>query len=74
MKKLRWKKNKNGRYAPKSHSLSRGDGWLAMVQECRGGWFWYGCGINTASQPAKSLFDAKKEALDYVKKHQAARK
>lgn len=66
---LRWRKE-SIRYGPKTHKLSRGGELLAVVQECKGGWFWYGGGRNTARNPT-DLETAKSEALAHIKSIEA---
>jgi len=66
---LRWRKE-SIRYGPNTHKLSRGGEWLAVVQECKGGWFWYGGGRNTAGNPT-DLETAKSEAMAHIKSIEA---
>jgi hypothetical protein len=68
---LRWRKDREtGRaHGPESHSFTDGNGdWLVKVQSKNGGWFWYGCGRNTASeQPIPTLDEAKRAAATHAR-------
>jgi hypothetical protein len=67
-KPLRWRRCKK-EFGPETHELRRGQGpWLVVVQAfSEGGYFWYGCNKNTASEPPLSLEDAKAAAKAHVK-------
>ena len=55
-----------------THHLRRGDRLIAMVKKCATGWYWFGCGKNTQTKPAKSLDDAKRDAFSHAKTIQDA--
>lgn len=68
MTRLRWRRSAGRWSQPTIHTLSRGDGpWLAIVQETKGGgWFWYGGGRNTCGDPT-DLATAKREAAAHIR-------
>lgn len=63
---MRWRKRVMGRFArERAHELAQGENVIAVVQSIdggRGGWFWYGLGLNTANAPA-SLAECKAGAM-----------
>lgn len=66
---LRWKRDRPV-WGPETHTLSRGGDWLAIVQECGDGWFWYGGGKNTSKSPT-DLETAKAEAKKHIQQLEA---
>lgn len=63
---LSWRKGSTSR--PRTHTLWRGTERLATAQQTDGGYFWYGCGVNTAlTRLPMPLEQAKREALDHVR-------
>jgi hypothetical protein len=63
-----WRKSVGRWSAPTTYSLyKKGNSqWLAVVQEMKDGWFWYGGGRNTCAEPT-NLETAKKEAMAHIK-------
>lgn len=82
-KSLRWRQKPRPKglsaigYGYRGYELRLGDECLATVGNLdrwgTGKFYWYGCGVNTASQPVDTEDEAKAQALEYVKKHLATK-
>lgn len=78
-KSLRWRKKPRNKglagvvQGYRGHELRLGDECLATVANLdrwgSGKFYWYGCGMNTATNPVDTEDDAKAQALEHVKKH-----
>lgn len=71
---LRWRKRTERTYKGGAtyYELWRGSDRLAVAAPIKGGWYWYGVGINTAHKPAP-LADVKVDAVQYMRETPLAR-
>lgn len=63
---MRWRRGPRTSFGPRTHELWDAENRIATAQECAGGWFWYGDGINTARNP-DTLANVKAEAIEHFR-------